>query len=291
MEKNLTYGKDNLPFAPGCLFKPRSIGKITDCDDRIFFFGGYVSLHLVLSGSGDISWDGHNRKLKPGDMFCILPGTKVRYTNTPDAPWGFCWVDIAGPAAEEIAREAGFDLSEITLRNFPYKEQLKNKFEAIHSAAGRDENNPCVYAHLILDLVSLLTKPKEKQSHELTAIEFEKLLQDPRNYTMNINEFSASLNVDRTTLFHACRKYWKTSPVKLLIRHKIQYSEMLLKDYPDLPLAQIAAMSGFSDDKYFCKAFRREKNCTPGAWRKNPNAAMREVIRHKIRFFGSEGRC
>ena len=85
---------------------------------------------------------------------------------------------------------------------------------------------------------------------------------------MNINEFSASLNVDRTTLFHACRKYRKTSPVKLLIRHKIEYSKMLLKDYPDLPLTQIAAMSGFSDDKYFCKAFRRENNCTPGAWRK-----------------------
>ena len=63
-------------------------------------------------------------------------------------------------------------------------------------------------------------------------------------------------------------KYWKTSPVKLLIRHKIQYSEMLLKDYPDLPLKQIAAMSGFSDDRYFCHAFKKENGCTPGTWRK-----------------------
>jgi len=29
----------------------------------------------------------------------------------------------------------------------------------------------------------------------------------------------------------------------------------------------------------------------PGVLRKKPDAAMREVIRHKIRFFGSEGRC
>ena len=268
MRKNQSWRIEHLPFAPGCSFKPGSIGKIMDCDGNIFFFGGYVSLHLVLSGTGDISWGNQNRKLKPGDMFCILPGTKVRYTNTPDAPWGFCWVDIVGPAAEDIAGKAGFSLAELTLKNLPCREQLKNRFEAIHSAAGREENNPCVYAHLILDLISLLAKPQEKRAHELTAVEFEKLLQDPRNYTMNINEFSASLNVDRTTLFHACRKYRKTSPVKLLIRHKIQYSEMLLKDYPDLPLTQIAAMSGFSDDKYFCKAFRRENNCTPGTWRK-----------------------
>ncbi len=267
MGKNLTYGVRHLPFAPGCSFKPGSIGKIIDDDGRIYFFGGYVSLHLVLDGTGDISWDGRKRKLKPGDMFCILPGTKVRYTNTPDAPWGFCWVDIEGPAAEEIAREAGFDLSEITLRNFPYKEQLKNKFEAIHSVAGRGENNPCVYAHLVFDLVSLLTKPKE-QNRELISVEFEKLLQDPRNYTMNINEFSASLKVDRTTLFHACKKYRNTSPVKLLIRHKIRYSEMLLKDYPELPMAQIAAMSGFSNDTYFFNVFKRENGCTPGTWRK-----------------------
>ena len=267
MRKNLTYRIRHLPFAPGCSFKPDSIGKMIDNDGNIFFFGGYVSLHLVLSGTGDISWDGRNRKLKPGDMFCILPGTKVRYTNTPEAPWSFCWVDIDGPAAEEIAREAGFSLSEITLRNFPYKEQLKNKFEAIHSAAGRDENNPCVYAHLVFDLVSLLTKPKE-QNRELISVEFEKFLQDPRNYTLNINEISASLKVDRTTLFLACRKYRHTSPVKLLIQHKIQYSKMLLKDYPNLPMSQIAAMSGFSGDTYFFNAFKRENGCTPGAWRK-----------------------
>jgi len=29
----------------------------------------------------------------------------------------------------------------------------------------------------------------------------------------------------------------------------------------------------------------------PGVLRKKPDASMREVIRHKIRFFGSEGRC
>ena len=29
----------------------------------------------------------------------------------------------------------------------------------------------------------------------------------------------------------------------------------------------------------------------PGVLRKKPDAAMREVIRHKIKFFGSEGRC
>ena len=278
MRKNLSYRVDHLPFAPGCSFKPGSIGKIMDCDGKIFFFGGYVSLHLVLDGTGDIFWDGRNRKLKPGDMFCILPGTKVRYTNTPEAPWSFCWVDIVGSAAEDIAGKAGFSLSELTLRNLPCREQLKNRFDAIHSAAGRNENDPCIYAHLILDLISLMAKPQGKQSHELIAVEFEKLLQDPRNYTMNINEFSASLNVDRTTLFHSCRKYWKTSPVKLLIRHKIKYSKMLLKDYPDLPLTQISAMSGFSGDKYFCNAFKRENGFTPGTWRKKMTGKISDGV-------------
>ena len=268
MGKNLSYQVGYLPFAPGCTFKPGSIGKIMDDDGRIYFFGGYVSLHLVLEGTGDISWQEQKRKLKPGDIFCILPGTKVRYTNTPDAPWSFCWVDIVGPAAEEIAGKAGFDLSEITLKNFPYREQLKNKFEAIHAAAARNESNPGVYALLILELLSLLSKPEKQQIRKSTAYEFEKMLQDPRNYTMNINEFSALLGVDRTTLFHACKKDRNISPVKMLIRHKIRYCEMLLKDCPYLPLTQIAAMGGFSDDKYFCNAFKREKGCTPGTWRK-----------------------
>lgn len=268
VDKNLAFAKSDLPFAPGCLFKPRTIGKICNSNGRVFLFGGYVSLHLVLSGTGDVSWRDQNRKLKPGDMFSILPEVEVRYTNTPDAPWSFCWIDIMGPAAEQIADEAGFNVSNPVLAGFPYKEQLKSKFELIFSRAESNENDPCVFAGLIQDLLSLLRKPVANPCCRSVADDFEKLLQDPRNFAMNVNEFSAALNIDRTTLFHACKKFKTMSPVRMLIRQKIEYCGKLLLDYPELPLNQIAAMSGFADERYMCRAFKRETSCTPAGYRK-----------------------
>lgn len=267
MKENQTYSMEYLPFAPGCGFKPRTIGNISNKDGAVYFFGGYVSLHLVLSGTGDISWNGQRRELKPGDMFCILPEVKVRYTNTPDAPWSFCWIDVVGPAAEEIAREAGFTVSEPIRRNIPHRELLRDKFDYIHTMAGSDENDPCVYARLILDLLSLLRKPPQKQSHESAVDEFEKLLQDPRNIAMNINDYSAALHLDRTTLFLACKKYKNESPVRMLIRQKIDHCRKLLLTYPEYTLKKIALMSGFANEASMCRAFKRETGGTPAEYR------------------------
>lgn len=268
MKKNQTYSVGYLPFAPGCSFKPRTIGCSGDLDGRAFFYGGYVSLHLVLSGTGDISWNDQRRELSPGDMFCILPDIKVRYTNTPEAPWSFCWIDVIGPAAEEIARQAGFTASEPTRRNLPHRELLRDKFDYIHTLAGTDESDPCVYARLILDLLSLLSEPHVKRSHESAVEEFEKLLQDPRNIAMNINDCSAALHLDRTTLFLACRKYRQESPVRMLIRQKIRFCEKLLLAYPQYTLKKIALMSGFANEASLCRAFRRETHDTPAGYRK-----------------------
>jgi len=267
MLKNLSFSKEILPFAPGCLFKPRAIGNVQNSDGKVFLYGGYVSLHLVLSGTGDISWRDQNRKLNPGDMFCILPDVMVRYTNTPEAPWSFCWIDVIGPAAEKIAAEAGFTAAELTRNNIPDRKLLRDKFEFIHAIAESDGNDPCVYAGLILDLVSMLRKPVLKRSHGFIAGEFEKLLQDPRNITMNVNDFAKALHIERTTLFHACKKSRHESPVRMLIRQKIAYCGKLLLAYPGFSLNKIAAMSGFTNVTYMCRAFKRETSLTPAAYR------------------------
>ena len=65
-------------------------------------------------------------------------------------------------------------------------------------------------------------------------------------------------------------RYWK------LIR-KIRWSQQLLLDKPDLPIADVAFRSGFNNDSNFFRQFRRISGCTPMQWRESNGHPLREV--------------
>jgi AraC-like DNA-binding protein len=44
-------------------------------------------------------------------------------------------------------------------------------------------------------------------------------------------------------------------------------SLLLLKQYEDLPVSEIAAMVGFNDSSYFIKLFKQHFGVTPGQYR------------------------
>lgn len=62
--------------------------------------------------------------------------------------------------------------------------------------------------------------------------------------------------------------YCHTTPNRYLLQRKIEKAKQLLSA-PDLTLAQIADLSGFSDVYYFSKVFKQETGLPPGEYRKD----------------------
>ena len=138
-----------------------------------------------------------------------------------------------------------------------------------HLAMKNDDTRSTVFASLILDLIAFLETEHISGRKEATSLveEFMLLLDDPRNLELNINCIAATLQVDRTTLFHACKKIKKLSPVKLLLKKKILFTKKLLLKYPDMPLSLLAEKTPFHHEKYLIEAFRRECGMTPSNFR------------------------
>jgi AraC family transcriptional regulator len=77
-----------------------------------------------------------------------------------------------------------------------------------------------------------------------------------------------------------------TSPYHWFIRQRIVRAVELLRD-SDLPLAEIAAECGFSDQSHFTRVFSRHMSTTPGKWRRMERAGEG----HRARFMFPETRA
>ena len=71
-----------------------------------------------------------------------------------------------------------------------------------------------------------------------------------------------SVNVSEDYLTRVFRKELGMSPWEYLNRHRIQLAcELLI--HTSLPLSEISLRTGFQDQTYFCRVFKKLKGCTP----------------------------
>lgn len=56
-------------------------------------------------------------------------------------------------------------------------------------------------------------------------------------------------------------------PLSYLLRYRIQHAATLLR-LSDMPLAEVAELTGYSDETALAKAFKREMGISPGRYRR-----------------------
>ncbi len=70
--------------------------------------------------------------------------------------------------------------------------------------------------------------------------------------------------------FHFCRLFKRATglaPHQYVLRARVERAKNLLLGRPELPLAEVAARTGFSDQSHFTRHFKRLAGVTPGRYR------------------------
>jgi len=83
--------------------------------------------------------------------------------------------------------------------------------------------------------------------------------------SISLAELSALVNVSR---FHFTRLFKRSTgmtAIGFVERSRVRRAQMLLQE-TDLPLAEIALMTGFADQSHFTRRFHRHVGCTPAAF-------------------------
>jgi len=128
------------------------------------------------------------------------------------------------------------------------------------------------FEQTLLDVYKKFLQEKKKNKEvPAWARELKEIIQDQidTNLTLSLKEISQSLNVHPSYLSREFSKYFDNLSFGEYIRKlRIEKSVELLKD-PKYSLAEIAYLTGFSDQSHFNRIFKSHYGKNPSAFRKN----------------------
>lgn len=129
------------------------------------------------------------------------------------------------------------------------------------------------FENMLLEVYKKFLKEKKQKNVPAWAKELKEIIQDQidTNLTLSLKEISESLNVHPSYLSREFSKYFDDLSFGDYIRKlRIEKSIALLED-PKYSLAEIAYLTGFSDQSHFNRIFKLHTGKSPSVYRKNIN--------------------
>ena len=105
----------------------------------------------------------------------------------------------------------------------------------------------------------LLSRSQEARAKEM--------LRNKIDGSISITEIADACRLSRSYFIHAFRETTGYTPHRWLIAQRLEHARALLADL-DMPLADVAAACGFSDQSHFTRVFSQHSGAPPGVWRR-----------------------
>ncbi|MDE7142576.1 MAG: helix-turn-helix domain-containing protein, partial [Muribaculaceae bacterium] len=93
------------------------------------------------------------------------------------------------------------------------------------------------------------------------------------NPDANVDDMALAAAASRSTLNRHLRSQLGVSAAQLLTEARLRRAEQLLKERPDLAVADIASMCGYSDPQYFQRVFKTKRGVPAASLRQLPDSA------------------
>lgn len=226
---------------------------------------GFVQIFWCAGGYGELKLDDVVYNLEPGALAWKLFSESHTYT-AGEKGWSLRWFTLDGPQAETFIKGYGYPRQISGAGKCP-----DHLFDAIEE--NLQEISPFSQRHLISIATEILalagSHDQEKSIVEKTVSRFLKLVhQNYANESVNVNGLADIIGVHRSTLTRYFRKIMKSSPGEYLIRQRVQHALTLLRE-SDMPVHEVAALSGIPNPSYFNRAIRHATGLNPKAFREN----------------------
>lgn len=225
-----------------------------------------VEICTVVRGVCEIEQRGVMVPLAPGQSLYKLPGEHRRKkVLSPDGA-EICWATFDGPYAAEFMNSFGYPPGALPTGPCPVElyERIAGDIAAGTEAAWR---------RMIARYVELIVRlPGPEREMDVSEQTFTECVQRIRarfdDPDFNVDALAADMGMHRTTLLRLFRKNLNTTPLKYLLRCRLDHARHLLRT-TRMPVAEIAENSGFRQCSYFCRVIRKTCGETPGQYRNN----------------------
>lgn len=221
----------------------------------------------VSRGKGTLIIDNKTYEIGPGQSFFLNKKHHHRY-QAIDSPWTTHWVTFNGMDADRL-----FDLFDLGVGKPLIVENGLEIFKTIQQiiTSGNidriKESSPFLY-QLIFAIDNGLKKPitgaKEPSKLEpVIAYMTEHYMED-----IGLDTLSELIDITPHYLCRLFKAKFGLSPIKYLIRLRLQVAKELLIKQPSMKVYAVARAVSYEDASYFCTIFKQQEKITPESFRK-----------------------
>ena len=261
-------------FARTSLLHLQEVGSLQAIHPHTSMRSNLVSFlcFVVLSGEGELSYDGQNYQLHSGD--CVFIDCRKAYSHsTSDNLWSLQWCHFYAPslpAVYEKYKERGG-------RPLFHPENI-DLFTGLLS----DLYNLAAMSDYIRDmrinekLGSLLTLLMEQSWHpecmtvsrkRMELIEMKKHLDEHYVEKITLDDLAKRFFINKFYLSKIFKETYGTTVNNYLISKRITRAKQLLR-FTDMTVDEIGVAVGMGDANYFSRMFRKVEGTSPSEYRK-----------------------
>lgn len=233
----------------------------------------FTELFYIVSGVGSFVLPDREIPVKENDLVVINPNIEHTEKSNKDDSLEYIAFGVQGLSFSLLP-----DAQELPIGLFTYQGErteilfLLNKL--LVEVQKQEEGYELMCQNIINMLIIKLKRAKEitVDNHDSVAMNQSVALVKHyinQNYqsTITLDTLAKIGNISKYYLSHRFKQDLGMSPIEYLIQVRIDEAKILL-DTTDLTIATISETSGFSSQSLFSQTFRRHKNVTPSAYRK-----------------------
>ena len=226
-------------------------------------------IHYITSGCGTYDNGEQVFQLSKGDGFLVVPSRLVTYRADSQTPWEYYWVGFNGTDASRLLRQAGLSAEHPIFhydKDSLYRERLLNIYQATGT---RPSDEVRMQSELLLFLADMMDKCEVDVESLKSGYDYIKksLKFIDYNYSRNIDvdDIASNAGISRSHLYRLFMQHVSVPPNEYLTRYRIQKAcEMLSSE--NLSVGEAAYSTGFSDQLYFSRVFKKYKGVPPSKY-------------------------
>lgn len=229
-------------------------------------------LIYCVKGEGFVEIHGERHKILKNTLFIIPKGKPHNYGSIINDPWDIYWIHFNGELAGNYLHSTNtITKIDLSLSNLPI---LINLFDNIFDALlmGYTINN-IIYANQCFGyfLASAFYMPYNKYTHEDKNIKYIEnsigFMEINIDKSLSLEDLANFVDLSKSHFNEVFKEKTGYSPVDFFIRLKMQKACSQL-DLTPLPISEISAQLGYSDQYYFSRIFKKIMGKCPSDYRK-----------------------
>ena len=252
-------------------------GALTACDrswanaGRSIITDSFNRMYWVKSGTGHVEHHGRTFHLTPGTLYLIPTDSPGRYWCS--GKMNLCWCHFTASVLAN-AELFGFFKCEYemkmpeqrkTLTNCLWDVVLKSFKSGNISDSAAADGALRLLASFFLETVEAVEMKRGGEVFEKFSPAF-RYIEENISREIKIPELARTVNLQENYFTNLFTKYFGTSPVRYVNLQKIKHAQLLIYK-GSLSLKEIAQQTGFGNEFYFSRVFRKISGTPPGEFR------------------------